>query len=64
MIFASINGLIYAWVGDTILNKAYFDAWKPPGSSWDEGRIYLHMEYVRENVDVIVPGHGPPFKIR
>jgi glyoxylase-like metal-dependent hydrolase (beta-lactamase superfamily II) len=61
MIFASVGGLVYAFVGDTFLNRTYFEEWKPPGSSWDQGRIYRHMEYVRERADVIVPGHGHPF---
>jgi glyoxylase-like metal-dependent hydrolase (beta-lactamase superfamily II) len=62
MIFARIHQLIYAWVGDTFLNKTYFEQWQPPGSSWDQARIYEHMLYAREVADVIVPGHGPPFR--
>jgi len=64
MIFACIRRLVYAWVGDTFLNQTYFDGWQPPGSSWDQQRIYNHMQYARETADVIVPGHGPPFRIR
>jgi glyoxylase-like metal-dependent hydrolase (beta-lactamase superfamily II) len=63
MIFASIDGLVYAWVGDTFLNKAHFDEWKPPGSSWNQERVYEHMEYVRNRANVIVPEHGPPFSV-
>jgi glyoxylase-like metal-dependent hydrolase (beta-lactamase superfamily II) len=63
MIFASIDRIVHAWVGDTFLNKAYFDEWKPPGSSWDQERVYEHMAYVRDRTNVIVPGHGPPFSI-
>jgi len=61
MIFANIAGRVHAFVGDTFLNKDYYDRWEPPGSSWDKDRIYAHMEYAKRNADVIVPGHGPPF---
>jgi len=50
--------------GDTFLNQTYFEEWQPHGSSWDQQRIYEHMQYARETADVIVPGHGPPFRIR
>jgi len=64
MIFACIRHVVYAWVGDIFLNETYFDEWQPPGSSWDQRRIYEHMHYARQTADVIVPGHGPPFRIR
>jgi glyoxylase-like metal-dependent hydrolase (beta-lactamase superfamily II) len=63
MIFAAIGGLVHAWVGDVFLNKTYFEEWKPPGSSWDQERIYEHMRYVRDRADVVIPGHGSPFTI-
>ena len=63
MIFALIEGLIYAWSGDVFLNRAYYEEWKPPGSSWNQALIFEHMEYVRDRADVIVPGHGAPFRI-
>ena len=62
MIFACIDGLVHAWVGDTFLNEKYFREWKPPGSSWDQDRVYPHMEYVRAHADIVIPGHGPPFR--
>ncbi len=64
MIFAAIDGLVHAWVGDTFLNREYYERWLPPGSSWDQQKIYAHMEYARERADVIVPGHGEPFRTR
>jgi len=63
MLFAAVDGLVYAWVGDVFLNQEYFKAWRPPGSSWDQERIFEHMEYVRDRADVVVPGHGAPFGI-
>jgi len=63
MVFAAISGLVYAWVGDIFLNQSYYDQWSPPGSSWDQQLIYGHMEYARERADIIVPGHGAPFRI-
>jgi glyoxylase-like metal-dependent hydrolase (beta-lactamase superfamily II) len=64
VIFASVHGLVHAWVGDTFLNQSYFDEWKPPGSSWDQERIFAHMEYIRDHADIIIPGHGEPFQTR
>jgi glyoxylase-like metal-dependent hydrolase (beta-lactamase superfamily II) len=63
MIFARVEGLVHAWVGDIFLNQSYYDDWSPPGSSWDPERIYEHMEYARARADVIIPSHGLPFKI-
>ena len=34
-----------------------------PGMSWKQEKIYEHMTFVKENADVIVPGHGAPFMI-
>jgi glyoxylase-like metal-dependent hydrolase (beta-lactamase superfamily II) len=62
VIFAFIAGLVHAWVGDVFLNQEYFDSWQPPGSSWDQRRIYAHMEYVKARADIIIPGHGAPFR--
>jgi glyoxylase-like metal-dependent hydrolase (beta-lactamase superfamily II) len=49
-------------VGDTFLNKGYYDRWEPPGSSWNKDMIRSHMEYVKQHADLIVPGHGEPFE--
>jgi len=64
VIFANISGIIYAWAGDTFLNKRYFDNWEPPGSSWKQEMIYKHMEFIKTHADVIIPGHGAPFEIK
>jgi glyoxylase-like metal-dependent hydrolase (beta-lactamase superfamily II) len=61
-IFACIGGKVQAFVGDTFLNKGYYDRWEPPGSSWNKGLIYTHMEYVKKKADIIIPGHGGPFE--
>ncbi len=63
-IFAFINGLVHAFVGGIFLNKAYYDRWEAPGMSWEQERIYEHMEFIKENADVVVPGHGAPFNIK
>jgi glyoxylase-like metal-dependent hydrolase (beta-lactamase superfamily II) len=60
-IFAYIDGLVYAFAGGIFLNKAYYEKWEPPGMSWKQERIYEHMAFIKENADVIVPGHGEPF---
>ncbi len=62
-IFACIDGLVYAFVGGIFLNKEYYDKWQPPGMSWNQDKIYDHMMFIKEHADVIVPGHGAPFKI-
>lgn len=64
VIFACIDGLVHAFVGGIFLNEAYYDRWEPPGMSWKQERIYEHMAFIKENADVIVPGHGTPFKIQ
>ena len=63
VIFACIEGLVHAFVGGIFLNKSYYDRWEPPGMSWKQERIYEHMAFIKENADVIVPGHGTPFRI-
>jgi len=62
-IFTSINGLVYAFAGDIFLNRDYYKKWEPPGMSWDQNKIYEHMEFISKNADVIVPGHGKPFRV-
>jgi len=63
VIFACIDGRVHAFVGGIFLNKAYYDSWEPPGMSWKQERIYDHMAFIKENADVIVPGHGTPFRV-
>ncbi|MCF8067134.1 MAG: MBL fold metallo-hydrolase [Desulfobacterales bacterium] len=62
VIFTNIDGLVYAFAGDIFLNKDFYNRWEPPGMSWNREKIYEHMEYIHKNADVIVPGHGKPFK--
>jgi len=62
-IFACIDGLVHAFVGGIFLNREYYDRWQAPGMSWEPERIYEHMAFIKENADVIVPGHGAPFII-
>jgi N-acyl homoserine lactone hydrolase len=64
MTFACIGGEVHAWVGDIFLNRDYYEKWIPPGSSWQPERILEHMEYVKRKADVVIPGHGAPFRIR
>jgi N-acyl homoserine lactone hydrolase len=63
-IFACIASQVHAFVGDTFLTHDYFDRWEPPGSSWNKEKIMEHMAFIKENADIIIPGHGAPFKIR
>ncbi len=63
VIFACINGLVHAFVGGIFLNKEYYDKWEPPGMSWNQEMIFEHMAFIKENADVVIPGHGVPFKV-
>jgi N-acyl homoserine lactone hydrolase len=63
MIFACIDGKIHCWAGGTFLNRDYYDRWQPPGASIDQEMVYRHMEYARDNADIIIPGHGAPFAV-
>lgn len=63
VIFACIGGLVHAFVGGIFLNQAYYDRWQPPGMSWNQERIYSHMAFIKKKADIIVPGHGAPFKV-
>ncbi|MFH0975160.1 MAG: MBL fold metallo-hydrolase [Spirochaetota bacterium] len=58
VIFASINKKVHAFAGDAFLNKDYFERMEPPGSSWDPSRIPEQLLFIKENADVIIPGHG------
>jgi len=62
-IFACIDELVHAFVGGIFLNRKYYDIWQASGMSWEQERIYEHMTFIKENADVIVPGHGAPFII-
>ncbi len=63
VIFACIEGIVYAFTGGIFLNKEYYEKWEPPGMSWKQEMIYEHMTFIKENANVIVPGHGEPFRI-
>lgn len=63
-VFVRIYKLIYAFAGDIFLNKSYYDRWEPPAMSGDREEIFKHMRFIKEHADVIVPGHGAPFKTR
>ncbi len=62
-IFAFINELIHAFAGDIFLFKEYYDKWQLPGMSWDYEKLFRQMQFIKENADVIIPGHGEPFRI-
>ena len=64
VVFISIGKRVYAIVGGVFLNRDYYEKWQPAGCSWKTNKIYEHMDFIRENSDVIIPGHGIPFKNR
>ncbi len=63
-LFAMLDGLVYAWVGDTFLNREYFDRLEVPGFSLDPVAVQGNMAYIKAKADVIIPGHGAPFLAR
>lgn len=64
VIFALIDNLVHAFAGGVFLNREYFENWQPSAMSWEQNRIYEHMSLIRDNADVVIPGHGKPFRIR
>ncbi len=62
VVFVCVDGLVHACAGDIFLNSNYYDRWEPPGMSWNQEMIFDHMKFIKENADVIIPGHGAPFK--
>lgn len=62
-VFACINEMVHAFAGGIFLNRDYYEKWQPPGMSWKQEKIYEHMAFIKENADVIIPGHGEPFRI-
>lgn len=63
VIFARINGLVHAFVGGIFLNREYYQNWQPPGMSWKQEIIFPHMDFIKNNADIVIPGHGEPFRI-
>ncbi len=63
VMFACVEGRVYAFPGGIFLNKDYYDKWQPPGMSWKQDMIYDHMSFIKNNADVIVPGHGKAFRV-
>ncbi len=62
-IFVNISGNVYAIVGDIFLNEEYYKEMKIPGSTWREAPIPDQMKFIKANSDIIIPGHGEPFKV-
>jgi glyoxylase-like metal-dependent hydrolase (beta-lactamase superfamily II) len=61
-IFALIHRKVLSWAGDIFLNENSFDRMEIPHCSWDQDRLFEHMDYIRTHADFIVPGHGAPFR--
>ncbi len=62
-IFATIEHAVHAWVGDTFANREAFFKNDLPHCSWERERIPEHVDFIKTHADVIVPGHGPPFRV-
>jgi glyoxylase-like metal-dependent hydrolase (beta-lactamase superfamily II) len=62
-VFAAIGGKVHVWAGDIFLNKDYYDRWEPPGSSWKPDLIPEQMQFIKAHADIIIPGHGTPFRV-
>jgi len=53
---------VYAIVGDAIPTIDNVRKWVPPGHHYDRQKAMLSMALMVEMADVIVPGHGGPFR--
>ncbi len=62
-IFANIDHAVHSWVGDTFSNREAFYKNELPHCSWDRDQIPGHVEFIKTHADVIVPGHGPAFRL-
>ncbi len=63
VVFVNISGNVYALVGDIFLNEEYYKEMKIPGSTWREAPIPDQMKFIKANSDIIIPGHGEPFRV-
>jgi len=53
----------YALAGDAIPTEDNVRRWVPPGHHYDRERAMESMALLVNLADVIVPGHGPPFRV-
>lgn len=53
----------YAIVGDAIPTRDNYEKWLPPGINYDPDLALGSMRSIVDFADVIVPGHGPPFRV-
>ena len=53
----------YALAGDAIPTEDNVRRWVPPGHHFDRERAMESMALLVGMADVIVPGHGPPFRV-
>ncbi|HOO04480.1 MAG TPA: MBL fold metallo-hydrolase [Methanomassiliicoccales archaeon] len=53
----------YALAGDAIPTEDNVRRWVPPGHHYDRERAMESMALLVGMADVIVPGHGPPFRV-
>lgn len=55
-------GEVFAIAGDAIPTEDNARKWVPPGHHYDRQRAMVSMEMLIEAADMVVPGHGPPFR--
>ncbi|HVO77435.1 MAG TPA: MBL fold metallo-hydrolase [Methanomassiliicoccales archaeon] len=53
----------YAIAGDAMPTQDNFTKWVPPGIHYDQELALTSMKRIVEFADIIVPGHGPPFRV-
>lgn len=53
----------HAIVGDAIPTRDNYEKWLPPGINYDPDLALRSMRSIVDFADVIVPGHGPPFRV-
>ncbi len=56
------DGLVYVAAGDAIPTEDNFVKWVPPAINYDREEALRSMEKIVERADIIIPGHGKPFR--
>lgn len=57
------GGLRYVIAGDALPTHDNYLKWVPPGLNYDPDLALSSMKEIVAFADVVVPGHGPPFRI-
>ena len=57
------SGVRYAVAGDAIPTVDNYLKWVPPALNFDADLALASMKEIVDFADIVIPGHGPPFKV-